>query len=391
MDQQHLSGYFDYNATTPISNEVAESMIPAITQFANPSSSNRYSMLSKKAITETRNNVAQLLNTDANKVFFTSGGSEANNWAIKGVLFKHTAKPGHIITTEIEHASVLDTVNYCVSHFGFEVTYLKPNEHGVINIADVKQALRDDTQLITIMYANNETGVLQPIPAISALAKEHNIPLHVDAVQFVGKRRVDVESLNVDYLSLSAHKFYGPKGIGCLYIKDAKSIIPLIHGGGQELSMRSGTENLVAVIGMSKAAQEASLHVEQWDQDNWACKQHMMTLLKSAPIQIKFNGTTAYQDALSNTLNISIKGIRGEALAARMEIIHSYIISIGSACSNNKTKNISHVLKAMSMDEDDIQSSIRVSFGRFTSLEDVEKFVTTLVAEVQRLLAISEG
>jgi cysteine desulfurase len=391
MDQQHLSGYFDYNATTPISNEVAESMIPAITQFANPSSSNRYSMLSKKAITETRNNVAHLLNTNADKVFFTSGGSEANNWAIKGVLFKHTAKPGHIVTTEIEHASVLDTVKYCVEHFGFEVTYLTPDESGSVKISDVKAALRDDTQLITIMYANNETGVLQPIPEISQLATEHNIPLHVDAVQLVGKRLIDVEKLAIDYLSLSAHKFYGPKGIGCLYIKNVHSINPLIHGGGQELSMRSGTENFVAVIGMSKAAQEASLNVEQWDIDNWACKQHMMNLLNAAPINIKYNGTTAYDEALSNTLNITIKGIRGEALAARMEIIHSYIISIGSACSNNKSKNISHVLRAMDMSEDDIQSSIRVSFGRFTSIKDVDKFVTSLIAEVQRLLAISQG
>jgi cysteine desulfurase len=391
MDQEHLSGYFDYNATTPISNEVVQLMIPAITLFANPSSSNSYSLSNKKAIADTRDHVAQLLHTDPEQVYFTSGGSEANNWAIKGVLFKQLNRPGHIVTTAIEHASVIDTVKYCAEHFGFEVTYLKPNAEGAINIADVKNALRDNTQLITIMYANNETGVLQPIPDIAKLANENAIPLHVDAVQFVGKRKIDVEALGIDYLSLSAHKFYGPKGIGCLYIKDVNSIGPLIHGGGQELSMRSGTENFVSVVGMLQAAQEASQMVEQWDQASWQCKQHMMSLLAAAPIDVTFNGSTSYETTLSNTLNLSIKGIRGEALAARMEMLHGYIISIGSACSNNKTTHLSHVLLAMNMDEASIQSAIRVSFGRFTSLADIEKFVATLVAETHKLIEISEG
>ncbi|WNO60625.1 cysteine desulfurase family protein [Rheinheimera sp. MMS21-TC3] len=389
MDQQHISGYFDYNATTPISDEVAQSMIPVLTQFANPSSSNSYSILCKSAIVEAREQIARLINTKKEKVFFTSGGSEANNWAIKGVLLQHIKKPGHIITTAIEHASVLDTIRYCVESFGFEVTYLKPDEQGVIRLKDFQDALRADTQLISIMYANNETGVIQPIEIISRLAKEKNIPLHVDAVQVIGKRKVDVESLNINYLSISAHKFYGPKGVGCLYIKDVNSIGPLIHGGGQEQSMRSGTENLVALVGMSKAAQEASLNVAQWDKDNWQCKQHMINLLKLAPIEIKFNGHIGFAAALSNTLNISIKGVRGEALAARMEMLHNYIFSIGSACSNNKTKKSSHVLQAMSMQEEDIQNSIRISFGRFTSIQAVEKFIETLIIEAQKLLIIS--
>lgn len=391
MDKQHVSGYFDYNATTPISDDVAQSMTSVITRFANPSSNNSYSSLNKKNITETRKHVAQLLHTQEDKIFFTSGGSEANNWAIKGVLFKNIINPGHIITTEIEHASVLDTVKFCVNNFNFEVTYLKPNENGAIEIEDFKNALRDDTQLISIMFANNETGVIQPITEISQIATEKNIPLHVDAVQLVGKRKLEVERLNIDYLSISAHKFYGPKGVGCLYIKDVNSIEPLIHGGGQELSMRSGTENFVAIIGMSTAAQEASFLVEQWDKDSWLCKQHMMDLLSAASIDVKFNGATAYEDALSNTINMSINGIRGEALAARMEIIHNYIISIGSACSNNKVKSQSHVLQAMNMNEDDITSSIRVSFGRFSSIKDVDKFVVALVTEVKKLLSISKG
>ncbi|WP_133408195.1 cysteine desulfurase family protein [Parashewanella tropica] len=391
MNSQDLSGYFDYNATTPVSNEVANSMIAAITQFANPSSNNRHSIKSKEAISESRKNVASLLSTVANKIFFTSGGSEANNWAIKGVLFKHISKPGHILTTAIEHASVLETIKYFAEHFGFEVTYLKPNKDGSVTTEDFRNALRKDTQLVSVMYANNETGVLQPIPEIAQLAKERGIPIHVDAVQLVGKRKINVENLEIDYLSLSAHKFYGPKGIGCLWIRDVNSIPPLIHGGGQELSMRSGTENFVSIMGASKAAQEALLNIEQWEQNNWSCKQYMVELLRAAPIEVKFNGKLAQDAALSNTLSITIKGVRGEALGARMELLNSYVISVGSACSNNSKKNISHVLKAMNIKEHDIQSTIRVSFGRFTSLQDIEKFVTVLVAETQNLLAIGEG
>ncbi|CAM4140832.1 cysteine desulfurase family protein [Pseudoalteromonas ostreae] len=391
MKTEHISGYFDYNATTPISDEVAKSMISAIGQFANPSSSNNYSQLAKTVVSHARENVAKLLNVKAPNIFFTSGGTEANNWAIKGVLSKHSDQPGHIITSAIEHASVHDPIKYCIQQLGYEVTYLKPDSSGAINVADLKGAIRANTQLISVMYANNETGVIQPISAIAKIAHEHSIPMHVDAVQLVGKQHLDVTALNVDYLSLSAHKFYGPKGIGCLYIKDISSIDPLIHGGGQESAMRSGTENVMAIAGLSKAAEEAQQAIEQWNKEYWSYKQHMIALLNAAPIKVKFNGATNYIDALPNTLNITIEGIRAEALAARMEMLHHTIISIGSACSNNKTKKASHVLTAMGLNEVDIQASIRVSFGRFTSLSAIEMFVQALVAETQVLLSISES
>ena len=389
MNQQHLAGYFDYNATTPISNAVIEAMAPALHLFANPSSNNSYSIKSKQVIVEARESIAQLINAQTQQMFFTSGGSEANNWAIKGVLFKHILQPGHIITTSIEHASVLDTVKYCVEHFGFEVTYLKANAKGYIEVDELNAAIRSDTQLITMMYANNETGVIQPIVQVAALAEQYDIPFHVDAVQIVGKRQIDLTQLNIDYLSLSAHKFYGPKGVGCLYIKDIKSISPLIHGGGQELSMRSGTENFVSLIGMAKAAQEAMQDIESWDKNNWNCKQHMISLLERAPIEVSFNGSTDYDKALSNTLNISVAGVRGEALATRLEVLHGYIISIGSACSNNKVKQHSHVLLSMGLTEEAVQSAVRVSFGHFTSIGDVEGFVAKFVNEVKALHRIS--
>ncbi|NQY49327.1 MAG: cysteine desulfurase [Colwellia sp.] len=391
MDQQHISGYFDYNATTPICSDVIDSMVPAMKLFANPSGNNRHSQTIKKTINEARQNVAQLLQTQVSNIFFTSGGSEANNWAIKGVLFKHIDKPGHIITTEIEHASVLDTVKYFADTFGFEVTYLKPKKDGAIDVSDLENALQDNTQLITIMYANNETGVIQSIEKMATITSARKIPFHVDAVQLVGKRKINVEKLGIDYLSLSAHKFYGPKGVGSLYIKDIDSIEPLIHGGGQEFSMRAGTENLVTIVGLSKAAQRVTESVEQWDSDNWQCKQHLVALLEASPLKIKFNGSTDYSNSLSNTLNIAIDGIRGESLMLQMELIYGFIISVGSACSNNKTINLSHVLQAMNINETDIQSSIRISFGRFTQLEDIEKFVTALVSAVEQLLAISTG
>lgn len=391
MKTEHISGYFDYNATTPISDDVAKSMISAISQFANPSSSNSYSQLTKTVVSHARENVAKLLNAKVENIFFTSGGTEANNWAIKGVLSKYSDQPGHIITSAIEHASVHDSIKYCTQQLGYEVTYLKPDSSGAIKVTELKDAIRANTQLISVMYANNETGVIQPISEIVKIANEHSIPVHVDAVQFVGKRHLDVTALNIDYLSLSAHKFYGPKGIGCLYIKDASCIQPLIHGGGQESAMRSGTENVMAIAGLSKAAEEALLAIEQWNKEYWSYKQHMIALLNAAPIKVKFNGATNFTDALSNTLNITIEGIRAEALAARMEMLHHTIISIGSACSNNKAKRASHVLTAMGLSEVDIQAAIRVSFGRFTSLAAIEKFVQALITETQALLSISES
>ncbi|MCL1051032.1 cysteine desulfurase [Shewanella abyssi] len=389
MDQQHLQGYFDYNATTPISKGVALSMQPIINLFANPSSPNRYSVNNRAVISQARENLAGLLGASSENIFFTSGGSEANNWAIKGVLFKHLSHPGHIITTSMEHASVLDTVKYCVERLGFSVTYLQPNIDGHISVADFESAIQANTQLATIMFANNETGAIQPIEQICKVAAEKAIPVHVDAVQFVGKRLVDVQQLGVDYLSLSAHKFYGPKGVGSLYIKDRDSIEPLIHGGGQEFSMRSGTENLVAMTGISIAADEAKKDLVFWDRHCFKLKQQMMTLLENSPIALTFNGATNYASALSNTLNISINGIRGEALALRMEMLHGFIISVGSACSNNKTKQLSHVLTAMGLTEEQVLGAIRVSFGCFTDEQQISRFVDALVTEVQQLLRIS--
>ncbi|MBE8966700.1 cysteine desulfurase [Nostocales cyanobacterium LEGE 12452] len=389
MQYQIIPGYFDYNATTPVSDNVVEVMRSTMDLFANPSSINKYSTANKNLLSNSREMVARLLGTNATKVFFTSGGSEANNWAIKSSLFQQAKTPGHVITTAIEHPSVLDSIKYCAERFGFEITFVLPQTNGAVAVEDIVNAIRQDTQLVSMMYANNETGVLQPVETVARITREKNIRFHVDAVQVVGKRKVDVEKLGVDYLSFSGHKFYGPKGIGGLYVRDTESICPLIHGGGQEMNMRSGTENIVAIAGLSKASEEAHANIEQWDLYYWECKKYLMKLLAKSHIGAKFNGLTDYDNSISNTLNIVIPGIRAEALAALMEIKHGIIISIGSACSNNKTRKVSHVLKSMGINDTDIQSSIRISFGRFTTLEGIRKFVQSLECCVDMLLEIS--
>jgi cysteine desulfurase len=384
-----ISGYFDYNATTPVSDDVAQVMKATIDLFANPSGINKYSAANKDILNRSRENVARLLGTEAAKIFFTSGGSEANNWAIKSTLLQHFKTPGHIITTAIEHPSVLNTVKYYAEKFGFEVTFVFPEANGAVAIDDIVSTIRPDTQLVSMMHANNETGVIQPVEAIAQITRQRNIKFHVDGVQVIGKRRVNVEKLGIDYLYFSGHKFHGPKGIGGLYVRDIEGFSPLIHGGGQEMGWRSGTENLVAIVGLSKAAEEADSDLDQWDAHNWECKRYLMKLLNKSRINFRFNGLTEYENSISNTLNILIPGARAEALAALMEVKSGIIVSIGSACSNNKTKKLSHVLEAMGMSEREIQGSIRVSFGRFTTLDDIQKFVQSLESCTSQLLEIS--
>jgi cysteine desulfurase len=389
MASSITSKYFDYNATTPVSDEVADAMKSTFDLFANPSGINRHSVANKALLRRSRERVAQLLSTEATQIFFTSGGSEANNWAIKGTLSQWIKTPGHLITTAIEHPSVLETMKYLTQQFGFTLTIISPQANGAVAVEDVVNALQPNTQLVSIMYANNETGVLQPIKEIGQITRQRNIKFHVDGVQIVGKRKIDVEKMGIDYLSFSGHKFYGPKGIGGLYIRNPNDIDPLIHGGGQEMSLRSGTENLLAIAGLSQAAASTITYIDQWDLSAWECKQYLIELLKASHFGVKFNGLTDYDNSISNTLNIVIPGIRAEALAVLMEKKHGIIISLGSACSHNKTKKLSHVLTAMGVKETDIQSSIRVSFGRFTTLEDIKYFVESLKCCVAQLAEIS--
>lgn len=391
MDKPTLQGYLDYNATTPVSGKVADSMHSALQLFANCSGTNRLSEASKQAMMESRQAVGKLMNVSSKHIYFTSGGSEANNWAIKGTLFKHIRNPGHIITTQIEHASVLDTIKYCVREFGFEVTYLSVDESGRISVDELSRSIRANTQLVSIMFANNETGVIQPIAEVCRLIKGLPLKFHVDGVQIVGKRPIDLTKLPIDFLSFSGHKFYGPKGIGGLYIRDQNSLNPLIHGGGQENSLRSGTENLVAIKGLAVAAEEYHRFARKWDAYYWSLKEHLLTKLKATQLDIRINGDASYKGALPNTLNIAIAGIRGESLALLIERKYGFIIAIGSACSNNKKTSASHVLQAMQFDKARIQGSVRVSFGLFTQKEDIDQFVEALIDCATTLQKLGKG
>ncbi|QFT55932.1 cysteine desulfurase family protein [Microbulbifer sp. EKSA008] len=384
-----IEGYFDYNATTPVSEAVATAMSSALRLFANPSGRTLPSTSNRELIQRAKTHVASLLGTAPEKVFFTSGGSEANNWAIKGSLMNDLGRAGHILTTAIEHPSVLETIRYCAHQFGFEVTCLKPGPSGAVSFEAVAEAIRPDTRLISMMYANNETGVIQPVDQVARLTRSRGIPFHVDAVQAVGKRPLDVEALGADFVSFSAHKFYGPKGIGGLYIQNIDRISPLIHGGGQEMAMRSGTENLVAIAGLGEAADECRRELEYWDHHCLKCKQHLIEQLGKSSIETHINGASHYEGAISNTLNLSIPGIRGEALALLMEKKDGIVVSIGSACSNNKTRQLSPVLQGMGLSDEEIQSAIRISFGRFTSLDDIDRFVDSLQRCVAQLKSMS--
>ncbi|ANG61611.1 hypothetical protein A8C75_03385 [Marinobacterium aestuarii] len=386
-----IKGYFDYNATTPVSEAAAQAMSAALRRFANPSGRTAPSTSNRELMQSSKERVARLLGTEPAHVFFTSGGSESNNWAIKGSLLNDLPRAGHILTTALEHPSVLETIRYCAQQFGFEVTCLHPDASGAVSVDAMAVAIRPDTRLISMMYANNETGVIQPVEQVAKLARKRGIPFHVDAVQAVGKRAFNVESLGADFVSFSAHKFYGPKGIGGLYVRNIERLSPLIHGGGQEMAMRSGTENLVAIAGLGAAADECYRELSAWDQHSLACKQRLIERLKHADIQTHINGASTYEAAISNTLNLSIPGIRGEALAVLMERKEGMVVSIGSACSNNKTKQLSPVLLAMGLDEERIQSAIRISFGRFTRLDDIDRFATSLERRVKQLQAMGFG
>lgn len=254
--------YFDYSATTPMKKEVLEEMLPFFnTDFGNPSSIHSYGRQGKTALDIARDKVAKTLNAKSEEIFFTGGGSEADNWAIKGAAFASRSKGNHIITTKIEHHAVLHTCEYLEKE-GFEVTYLDVDQYGLIDMDDLKNAIKENTILITIMYANNEIGTIQPIKEIAHLAKEKNIIFHTDAVQAYGNEIIDVHELGVDLLSISAHKVYGPKGVGALYIRKGLRIHPLIHGGAQEKRRRAGTENIPGIVGFGKAAELAYENME---------------------------------------------------------------------------------------------------------------------------------
>ena len=372
--------YLDYNATTPIAKEVADAMQPFLYDlFGNPSSVHAYGVKTKQAVEKARLQVAELLNCEPSEVTFTSGGTESNNFAIKGIALANQNKGNHIITSSIEHPAVFEVCKY-LEKSGFEITYLPVDEFGMVNSMDVENAIKGETILITIMHANNEVGTIQPIAEIGRIAKKHRIFFHTDAAQSVGKIRVDVKELGVDLLSIAGHKFYAPKGIGALYIRSGIKLEKLMHGADHEQNLRAGTENVLEIVGLGKAAEIARQELESNATHFKSTRDYLYSLLKEALPQIKLNGHP--EKRLPNTLSVSFPRIEANTLVSRLDEV---AISAGAAC-HAESIDVSAVLEAMAVPVDFAMGTIRFSTGRGNTMTDVKKAAEIVIRTVKSML-----
>lgn len=377
--------YLDHAATTPVDPAVVETMLPFFTEnFGNPSSVYSEGRAAKKSLEAARLQVAQAINADSREIYFTGSGSEADNWAIKGIAMKNKSKGNHIITSTIEHHAVLHTCEYLEKQ-GFEVTYLPVDEDGLISLEDLKKAIKKETILVSIMFANNEIGTIEPIKEIGEIVKEKGIIFHTDAVQALGNIPVDVKDLNVDLLSISAHKIYGPKGIGALYIRKGVPIDNLIHGGAQERKKRAGTENTAEIIAFGKAAELATDHLEA----NANYMKNLRDLLIKGIMdnipQVRLNGHP--EKRLPGNANFCFDYIEGESILLSLDII-GIAGSSGSACTSGSL-DPSHVLLAIGLPAGVAHGSLRLTIGKNTTIEDINYVVENLIQIIERLRKMS--
>lgn len=377
--------YMDYAATTFVKPEVLDAMLPYFTEkFGNPSSFYEVSRITSKAIDEARAKVAKALNCEPSEIYFTGGGSEADNWAIKGIASAHKNKGNHIITTKIEHHAVLHTCEY-LEKLGFEITYLDVDSEGFINLEDLKNAITDKTILVSIMFANNEIGTLQPIKEIGQICKERGVYFHTDAVQAVGNVPIDVKNMNIDMLSLAGHKIYGPKGIGVLYIRKGIRIHNLIHGGGQERGRRAGTENIAGIIGISKAIELATENLPEHMAKLTKLRDKLIDGLLKIPYS-RLNGPRG-DKRLPGNVNICFKYIEGESILLSLDF-EGVAASSGSACTSGSL-DPSHVLLAIGLPHEIAHGSLRLTMGDYTTEEDVDYVLEVLPPIIQRLRNMS--
>ncbi|WMM23272.1 cysteine desulfurase NifS [Tissierella sp. MB52-C2] len=377
--------YMDNAATTPVKKEVLDEMMPYFTEkYGNPSSVYSLGSISKRAIEASREKIAKIINADKREIFFTGGGSEADNWAIKGIAYGNKQKGNHIITTKIEHHAVLHTCDYLQKN-GFEITYLDVDEYGLINLDELKEAITDETILISIMFANNEIGTIQPIKEIGEIAKERKIYFHTDAVQAMGNIEIDVKELNIDLMSMSAHKFYGPKGIGALYIKQGVRIDSLISGGGQERNRRAGTENVAAIAGMGKAIELAYENLEDHNERLTKLRDSLIKKIEDNIPYVRLNGHPTKR--LPGNVNICFRFIEGESLLLSLDM-ERIAGSSGSACTSGSL-DPSHVLLAIGLPHEIAHGSLRLSLGDFNTKEEIDYVVEKLVKIVDRLRQMS--
>lgn len=377
--------YMDYAATTYTKPEVLEEMLPYFTEhFGNPSSIYSLSRETRRAIDISRDRVAKAINCDRGEIFFTGGGSEADNWAIKGIAFSHINKGNHIITTKIEHHAVLHACEYLEKH-GFEVTYLPVNEEGFISLEDLRSAITDKTILVSIMFANNEIGTIQPIKEIGAICKERGVLFHTDAVQALGNLCIDVKDMNIDLLSLAAHKIYGPKGVGALYIRRGVKIDNLVHGGAQERAKRAGTENVAGIVGLGKAVELALTNMEEHNNRLVNFREKLIEGLIKIPYT-KLNGPQG-EKRLPGNVNVCFRFIEGEGILLSLDDL-GICASSGSACTSGAL-DPSHVLLAIGLTHEIAHGSLRLSIGDGTTEEDVNYVLEVLPGIIERLRSMS--
>lgn len=377
--------YMDYAATTYTKPEVLEEMLPYFTElYGNPSSIYSISRDTKKAIDVARDRLSKAINAGNDEIYFTGGGSEADNWALKGVAFANKHRGNHIITTQIEHPAILHTCEYLEKN-GFEVTYLSVDEYGMINMEELKNAVTDKTILVSIMFANNEIGTIQPIKEIGKFCRDKKIFFHTDAVQALGNLPIDVKEMNIDLLSAAAHKIYGPKGTGVLYIRKGIRIDNLIHGGGQERGRRAGTENIAGIVGFGKAAELSISNLDKHREKLTYLREKLIAGLLKIP-HTRLNGSTG-DDRLPGNVNVCFRFIEGESILLMLDM-EGICGSSGSACSSGSL-DPSHVLLAIGLTHEIAHGSLRLSLGDDTTEEEVDHVLEVIPRIIQRLRDMS--
>lgn len=379
------SVYFDNAATTRIDEEVLEEMLPYLKEsYGNASSIYGLGRESRKAVERARGQIAEALNCKPEEIYFTAGGSESDNTAIKGIARANKSNGNHIITSKIEHPAVLESCKRLEKE-GFEVSYISVDENGIIDLEELKKAVKPTTVLISVMFANNEIGTIQPIEEIGKIAKENGIYFHTDAVQAVGSVKIDVRALNIDSLSMSGHKLYGPKGVGALYVKAGVKFEKLVDGGHQERNKRAGTENVAAAVGMGKAVELAYKNLDEHNAKIKALRDYYVDRVRKKIPYIKINGDT--EKRLPGNSNISFAFIEGEGLLLNLDL-KGICASSGSACTSGSL-DPSHVLLALGLPHETAHGSLRISIGKYNTAEEVDYLVESLTEAVERLREMS--
>ena len=378
--------YLDNAASTAVHPEVVKEMMPYFdTQYGNPSSIHQFGRKAKNAIEKARKQVATLIGAEPNEILFTSGGTESNNTILDGVLTSNSEPyPEHIITSSIEHEAVLQPCKE-FENVGIKITYLPVDEHGIVNPDEITNSINSHTVLVSIMFANNEVGTIQPIKEISEICKKYQIPLHTDAVQAVGKIPINVKDLGVDALSISSHKINGPKGIGALFIKKGLMVTPQILGGGQENGMRSGTENVASIVGFGKACEIAKERLNRNISHFQTLHSSILSKIVKEISHVKLNGHP--EKRIFNNVHLTFMGVNGEDLIIKLDE-YGIAASTGSACSVH-TQKASHVLKAMGFNHEQITGSLRLSFGYTNTLDEIDQTVEVLKKVVAELRSVS--